>query len=57
MSEQVKQSSIYKEIFQFITERKKLEIIIYNKKMQNILHIGLVNYQFKSGKYKGILIK
>ena len=40
-----------KEIFSFLTDNKKLEMIAYNKKYRNILGITLNNYKKLSGKY------
>ena len=37
-------------IFSFLSEKRKLEIIKYNKNLQNILNIKLINYKFYSGK-------
>ena len=39
-------------IMTYIKEGKKLELIMYNKNIQNKLEIGLINYKFFSGKYK-----
>jgi len=39
------------EIFSFLDEKVKLESIRYNKKLQNINHISLINYKFFSGRY------
>ena len=39
-------------IMTYIKEGKKLELIMYNKNIQNKLDIGLINYKFFSGKYK-----
>ena len=39
-------------IMTYIEEGKKLELIMYNKNIQNKLEIGIINYQFFSGKYK-----
>ena len=46
--------SIYflRTIMTYIEEGKKLELIMYNKNIQNKLEIGIINYQFFSGKYK-----
>ena len=38
-------------IFSYIDERKKLEIIKFNKYIQNILNINLINYKIFSGRY------
>ena len=45
--------SIYfiKRLFTFVDEKDKLNIIKYNKKMQNILDINLINYKFYSDRY------
>ena len=48
-----KSKSIYfiKKLFTFVDEKTKLDIIKYNKNMQNILDISLINYKFFSGRY------
>ena len=48
-----KSKSIYfiKRFFTFVEEKNKLEIIKYNKNMQNILDISIINYKFFSGRY------
>ena len=45
--------SIYfiKRLFTFVDEKTKLDIIKYNKNMQNILDISLINYKTFSGRY------
>ena len=45
--------SIYfiKKLFTFVDEKTKLDIIKYNKNMQNIMNINLTNYKFYSQKY------
>ena len=45
--------SIYfiKKLFTFVDEKTKLDIIKYNKNMQNIMDIDLINYKFYSKKY------
>ena len=45
--------SIYfiKKLFTFIDEKNKLEIIKYNKNIQNILDISLINYKFFCKRY------
>ena len=45
--------SIYfiKKLFNFIDEKNKLDIIKYNKNIQNILDISLINYKFFSNRY------
>ena len=48
-----KAKSIYflKRLFTFVEEKNKLDIIKYNKNMQNILDISLINYKTFSGRY------
>ena len=45
--------SIYfiKKLFTFVDEKTKSDIIKYNKNMQNIMDINLINYKFYSKKY------
>ena len=45
--------SIYflKRLFNCVDEKNKLDIIKYNKNMQNILGISLINYKTFSGRY------
>ena len=38
-------------LFSHLNEKIKLKIIKYNKKLQNIIDIKLINYKFYSGKY------
>ena len=40
------------EIFSFLTQRKKLNLIIYNKQLQIILGVDIKEYQKISGKLK-----
>ena len=42
---------IYKITFPYITERKKLSLITYNKAIQNNFGIFLINYKIMSNKY------
>ena len=51
MLEQIKSSFITKEIFAYISNERKLELIKYNKHMQKILDVNLLNYKIYSGKY------
>ena len=48
-----KSKSIYfiKKLFTFVDEKTKLDIIKYNKNMQKIMDINLINYKFYSKKY------
>ena len=45
-------SPILKIIFSFLNEKKKLNIIINNKKIQNKLEINIKNYEKMSIRYK-----
>ena len=51
MLENIKSSYIIIKLFSYIDERKKLEIIKYNKNIQKLLNINIVNYKIFSGKY------
>ena len=48
----VKSLYIFKHIFSFLYENKKLNLIIYNKRFQKKLDIDIEYYQEKSGIYK-----
>ena len=52
MNKEAKLDYVFKIIFFFITERKKLDLIAYNKNLQNLLDINLINYKIMSRKYK-----
>ena len=52
MFDQIKSSYILKDIFSFVNEKKKLELVKYSKNMQNRLEINIIHYKFFSGKYK-----
>ena len=43
---------ILKDIFSFLSEKKKLEIIIYNKELQKILDINIEDYKKIRGIYR-----
>ena len=45
MLENIKSSFILKVIFNVLTERKKLEILRYNKKFQNRIYLSIVDYK------------
>ena len=49
--ENIKSKYILEIIFSYIDEKIKLKAIKYNKRLQNILNIKFINYQFLSGKY------
>ena len=47
----IKSFPIFKKIFSFVSEKKKLNMIIYNKNYQKKLYINIDNYKKVSGKY------
>ena len=49
---EIKSSYIIKVIFSFLSEKQKLNLIIYNKEFQKMLLVDLENYKEKSEKYK-----
>ena len=50
--EDIKSSYIIKEVFSFLYEKQKLNMIIYNKQLQNIFGVNIEDYKKISGKYK-----
>ena len=48
MMEKEKKFFILNNLFQYINEIKKLDLIRYNKFIQNMLNISLINYKIKS---------
>ena len=51
MLDNIKSSYFIKIIFFYLNEGKKLKIIRYNKYLQNIIDINLINYKLFSGRY------
>ena len=51
MFQKTKSMYFIKRLFTFVDEKNKLDIIKYNKNMQNILDISLINYKTFSGRY------
>ena len=49
---EVKSSYNIKEIFSFLNEKQKLNIIIYNKQLQIIIGVNIEDFKRISGKYK-----
>ena len=49
--ESIKSKYITQNIFSYFNEKIKLKAIKYNKKLQDIMDITLVNYKFFNGKY------
>ena len=46
MLKNIKSDHFIKILFSFLFEKDKLEIIKYNKSLQNILDINIINYKF-----------
>ena len=51
MLNNIKSIFLIKMIFSNSEEKPKLELIKYNKNLQKILNINIINYKFFSGKY------
>ena len=51
MLKNIKSSYFIINIFSFIDDGLKLDIIKHNKKLQNIMNITIMNYKFFSGRY------
>ena len=49
--ENINSKDIIKILFSHLDEKIKLKTIKYNKKLQNIIDINLINYKFFSGRY------
>ena len=49
---EIKCNYIICNIFSFISDSTKLKFVIYNKQLQNILDINIINYSIFSGKYR-----
>ena len=56
MFEKIKTQYFIRLLFYNIDERSKLKLIKYNKGLQNLFEINLINYKILSGKYLIILI-
>ena len=51
MWENIKSSFFIKLFFSFLDEKTKLKLMKYNKSLQNIIDINLINYRILSGRY------
>ena len=51
MLDNIKSSYFSERIFSFIDEGQKLKLFKYNKKIQKILNITIINYKHFKGKY------
>ena len=52
MLDNIHSKFIIKTIFSFLDERKILELVKYNKNLQEKIDLSLINYKVYSGKYK-----
>ena len=52
MSDRVKQYFVFNIVFPYINKKRKLDLIIYNKNIQNLFNINIKDYKSQSGKYK-----
>ena len=51
MAKNIQSLFILKKVLLFLDEARKLDLIKYNKSLQNKLNITLLNYKLFSGKY------
>ena len=51
MLAEIKSLFFIKNLFTYVIERKKIDIVKYNKSIQNIINININNYKYFSGKY------
>ena len=51
MLEKIKSSYFIKMIFSFLIETKKLNLVKYNKALQNEININIMNYKVLYGRY------
>ena len=52
MSEKVEHLFCFQTIFPYLNERKKLDLIKYNKNLQSIFNINIINYEIIRKKYQ-----
>ena len=51
MLKNIKATYFIKLLFSYVDEKQKLKIVKYNKSLQNIININIVNYKFFTGRY------
>jgi len=51
MLENIKSPKIMRILFNNLYEERKMKLIIYNKRIQNILNISIMDYKLLSGRY------
>ena len=49
--ENIKSSYFYQKVFSLILEKRIFKIVKYNKALQKLLNINIINYKILSGKY------
>ena len=47
----IKSKPNFQEVFSFLSEKRLLKLVIYNKQFQNKLEKRLIDYKIMSGKY------
>ena len=52
LTRDIKSSYYFDMIFSFLEQRKKLNMIIYNKNLQKIVGVNIKDYKKISGRYK-----
>ena len=51
MLENIKQNDFYKSCFCKLNEKRKLQLVKYNKNIQSKININIINYKIMSGRY------
>ena len=51
MLKNIKSTYFIKLLFSYVNEKQKLKIVKFNKKLQNIINMSIINYKFFTGKY------
>ena len=51
MLENIKSTYFIRKLFGYISEKHKLKLVKYNKRLQKIININIINYKHFTGKY------
>ena len=51
MLKNIKAAYFIQLLFSYVDEKQKLKIVKYNKSLQNIINISIINYKLFTGKY------
>ena len=51
MVENIKSNFFVRYLFSFVDDGKQLYLVKYNKRLQKLLNINIMNYRFFTGKY------